>query len=64
MDFAPAVYICVAGTGVIERADGNENYRKQIKRGDYFFLPYAAENRYRVRAENCVLVECKPSKTE
>lgn len=60
MDFAPAVYICVAGTGVIE----GTNYTQTIHRGDYFFLPYAAENAFSVRGENCVLIECKPSKTE
>lgn len=55
MEFAPAVYICVEGSGVIE----GEYYKKEIKRGDYFFLPYSAEKRFSVRAENCILIECK-----
>ena len=57
MDFAPAVYICIQGNGVIK---GN-GYTKQIKRGDYFFLPYIAENKFAVHGNNCVLIECKPS---
>ena len=55
MDFAPAVYICVEGSGVIE----GEDSKKEIKRGDYFFLPYSAEKRFSVRAKNCILIECK-----
>ena len=58
MDFAPAVYICVDGSGEIK----GENYNKAIKKGDYFFLPYSAKDKFSVFAKNCVLIECKPSK--
>lgn len=59
MDYAPSVYICLEGKAVIE----SENYRKEIGRGDYFYLPYAAEGKFRVSSETeAVLVECLPSK--
>lgn len=57
-DFAPAVYICLEGSGEIV----GENYRHPIRRGEYFFLPYAGEGKFTVRsAEKAVLVECLPS---
>lgn len=59
MDYAPSVYICISGEGKII----GENYEKQIKRGDYFYLPYIAEGKYKVTSETEVtLVECLPSK--
>ncbi len=56
MDFAPAVYLCTDGEGYVF----GEGYEKPLRRGDYFFLPYAAENRFGIRG-NCTVVECKPS---
>jgi mannose-6-phosphate isomerase class I len=58
MDFAPAVYICVDGRGEIK----GKNYTREIKKGDYFFLPYSSKNIFSVSSNNCVLIECKPSK--
>ncbi len=59
MEYAPSVYICLEGNAVI----CCENYRKEIKRGDYFYLPYAAEGKFRVETETqAVLIECLPSK--
>ena len=58
MDFAPAVYICVDGKGEIK----GENYIKEFKKGDYFFLPYSSKNKFSVYSKKCVLIECKPSK--
>lgn len=57
MDFAPAVYIVLEGDAVIK----GEDYEKRIKRGDYFYLPYIAENKFEVSG-NAVLIECLPSK--
>lgn len=59
MDFAPSVYICLEGKGVIT----GDGYEKEIKRGDYFYLPYSAESKFTVSTDSeCVLVECLPSK--
>ena len=57
LDSAPAVYICVHGTGTIT---GN-GYQKTVKRGDYFFLPFAAENKFTATGKDFVLIECRPS---
>ena len=53
MDTAPAVYLCTEGEGEIS----GEGYQKAIRRGDYFFLPYAAGGRFRVSG-CCTLVAC------
>ena len=59
MDYAPSVYICLEGDAVIT----GENYYKEIKKGDYFYLPFVAENKFSVSAKNkAVLIECLPSK--
>ena len=61
MDYAPSVYICLSGEGKII----GDGYEKEIKRGDYFFLPYATENKFRVTSDTeAVLVECLPSKQD
>ena len=59
MDFAPSVYICLDGNAVIT----GENYRKEIKKGDYFYLPFVAEGKFTVSTEtSATLIECLPSK--
>ena len=59
MDFAPSVYICTDGEAVI-LGDG---YQKKIKKGDYFFLPFSAENKFTVVSGlGATLIECLPSK--
>jgi len=61
MDFAPSVYICLDGNAVIT----GENYKKEIKKGDYFYLPFVAENKFTVSTEtNATLIECLPSKQD
>ncbi|MBE5750300.1 MAG: mannose-6-phosphate isomerase [Clostridiales bacterium] len=61
MDFAPSVYICLDGNAVIT----GENYRKEIKKGDYFYLPFIAENKFTVSTEtSATLIECLPSKQD
>lgn len=58
MDFGPSVYICLSGEGVIK----GENYERKIKKGDYFYLPYAAEGKFSVGSDTEItLVECLPS---
>ena len=59
MDFGPSVYICIDGDGVVE---GN-NYSMNIKRGDYFFVPYSAQGKFNIRSDKHIeLIECLPSK--
>ncbi len=61
MDYAPAVYICLEGSGKIV----GEDYVKEIKRGDYFYLPFVTQGKFKVTAENnVVLAECLPSKQD
>lgn len=55
---APAVYIVTGGAGVLE----NGSFKQEIKKGDYFFLPYAVKGSCSVTAEVEVeLIECLPS---
>ncbi len=60
LDNAPAVYIALEGTGKIEIL-GNTEYQKDIKSGDYFFLPFCLQNKVKVSG-NFTLIECLPSK--
>lgn len=59
MDFAPSVYICLEGEAEII----GDNYNRKIGKGDYFFLPYIAEGKFKVQG-NAVLIECLPSKQD
>ena len=59
MDYAPSVYICLEGEAQII----GENYSKTIGKGDYFFLPYCAEGKFKVQG-TAVLIECLPSKQD
>lgn len=59
MDYAPSVYILLDGEATIT----GENYERTIKRGEYFYLPYVAEGKYKVSSKtNATLIECLPSK--
>ncbi|MBQ9710284.1 MAG: class I mannose-6-phosphate isomerase [Clostridia bacterium] len=61
MDFAPSVYICLEGNAVVT----GEGYRREIKTGDYFYLPYAAEGKFTVSTETkAVIIDCLPSKQD
>lgn len=51
----PAVYIVTQGSGDVRWAGG----RRSLKKGDYFFLPYAAEAAVQT-AERLELVVCLP----
>lgn len=57
MDYAPSVWIALEGTGKII----GDGYQRNITKGDYFFLPYAAQNKYSIEG-NITLCECLPSK--
>lgn len=61
MDYAPTVWICLEGNAVIK----GENYEKKIKRGDYFYLPFVAENKFTVETDtSATIIECFPSKQD
>ena len=58
---APSVFIVTSGEGVIK----GDNYEYKIKRGDYFFLPYIANDKYTIETNsNIELFECLPSMQE
>jgi mannose-6-phosphate isomerase len=59
LKYAPAIYIVVNGTGVLEGKD----YKKEVKKGDYFFLPKNALGNIKVTADsdrNLEIVACIP----
>ena len=59
MDYAPSVYICLSGEGVIK----GEKYEKKIKMGDYFYLPYSAQGKFTISSQSsATIIECLPSK--
>jgi len=59
MNYAPSVWIMLDGEAQIN----GENYCKALKAGDYFFLPYSAENKFTLKSvSKAVLIECLPSK--
>jgi mannose-6-phosphate isomerase len=57
LENAPSVCIITEGTGILEK----EAFQQIIKKGDYFFLPFAAKNKCRIKTESgIVFVECLP----
>lgn len=52
---APAIYIVTEGAGRLTM----EGYEKEVRQGDYFFLPYAALGKCRVCTDGAIeMVEC------
>ena len=52
-----SVYVVTDGNGVLSGQD----YERNLKKGDYFFLPYAAAGQCRVETGTALeLVECLP----
>lgn len=61
LDYAPSVWICLEGNATIK----GEGYEKKIKRGDYFYLPFVAENKFFVETDTtATIIECLPSKQD
>lgn len=59
LDYAPSVYICLDGNATVE----GDGYSKEVRSGDYFYLPYVCEGKFRIRAEkNATFIECLPSR--
>ncbi len=59
MQNAPSVWICLDGKAQIE----GENYSKSIQKGEYFFLPNCAKDKFSIKG-NGVFIECLPSKQD
>lgn len=59
LSYAPSVWIVLDGEGEIT----GENYNKEVKQGDYFYLPFVAENKFEIKG-NLTLIECLPSKQD
>ena len=53
---APCIYVVTEGKGNLT----GENYCKEIKKGDYFFMPYSCNNKIKVQAESLTLAACIP----
>lgn len=61
MDYAPSVYICLEGQATII----GDNYKKEIKKGDYFYLPYVSQNKFSIKADKkATILECLPSQQD
>ncbi|HKL74291.1 MAG TPA: mannose-6-phosphate isomerase [Clostridia bacterium] len=61
MSFGVSVWICLDGQAKIV----GDGYEKTITKGDYFYLPFIAENKYTVTCDtSCTLLECLPSKQQ
>ena len=58
---APSVFLVTEGEGEII----GENYKKLIRKGDYFFLPYCADNKFYLSTKSAItLVEVFASKED
>ncbi|MDD6275904.1 MAG: class I mannose-6-phosphate isomerase [Clostridia bacterium] len=54
MDKGACIYVVIDGTGKIS---GNE-YEREIKKGDYFFIPEAAKDLFTISSDNMSVAEC------
>ncbi len=50
------IYVVTEGEGTLF----GEDYNKQIKKGDYFFMPYSCNGKFKVKADNLTLAACIP----
>lgn len=54
---APCVYVVTEGAGTLT----GDGYEKDIKKGDYFFMPYSCEGKYTVKSDaELTLAACIP----
>jgi mannose-6-phosphate isomerase len=62
LNSCPSVYIVTDGNGGLA---GENNYSRPLKKGDYFFLPFAARGKFTIRTEKgLTLIECISGKRE
>lgn len=57
LGFAPAVWIVLEGKITLSA----EGYNRELNKGEYFFLPYAAQDKIKASGTG-VLIECLPSR--
>lgn len=61
LNYAPSVWLCLDGEAEII----GENYNRKIKRGEYFYLPFIAEGKFKVITnKSATFIECLPSKQD
>ncbi len=54
---SPCVYVVTEGTGKLT----GEDYEKNLKKGDYFFMPYSCKGKYSVKSDSeLTLAACLP----
>ena len=54
---APCVYVVTEGNGKLT----GDNYEKELKKGDYFFMPYCCKDKYTVKSNaQLTLAVCLP----
>ncbi len=54
---APCVYVVTEGSGKLT----GDGYEKELKKGDYFFMPYSCEGKYTVQSDSeLTLAACIP----
>ena len=44
--YAPCIYVVTEGSGTLT----GDGYEKEIKKGDYFFMPYSCNNKFRMES--------------
>lgn len=54
---APSVFIITEGMGILKK----DAYQQEVKKGDYFFLPFAVKNKCSIETETGIeVIECLP----
>ena len=53
---APAIYVVTNSAGTLQ----GEDYSKNLKKGDYFFLPVKANERFSIASDDIEIYECLP----
>ncbi len=54
---SPCIYVVTEGRGIL----CGENYEKQLKKGDYFFMPFSCNKKFKVKsADGLTLTACIP----
>jgi len=53
---APAIYVVTNGKGTLQ----GENYERDLKKGDYFFLPVIANEKFAISSDDIEVYECIP----
>ena len=49
---APCIYVVTEGAGTLY----GEGYEKEIKKGDYFFMPYSCNNKIKAKSEGSLTI--------